>query len=160
MSRTADEEFDIWADKMQELFLVLVATVGLIKLRASYKMVNHHYAIALAARMSIEAAGLIIAEQIDGQSGVDAWRRYSNKVFSVDDMGLIPDPIAVLDSIAESEEMIREHYQIDEKIRDWSVVHVNPGSKVRSFVPDVVRYGYDVFEAGKTGLFRIRTFTL
>lgn len=156
MGRTDDEEFDIWADKMQELFLVLVATVGMIKLRASYKMVNHHYAIALAARMSVEAAGLIIAEQIDGQSGVDAWRRYSNKVFSVDSMGLIPDPLAVIDSIVESEKMIREHYGIDEAVKQLTAKH-SVSSVSRHGFSTVLSYGKKVYDRGFP---KIRTFTL
>ena len=109
------------------MFLVLVATIGMIKLRANYKMVNHHYALALAARLGIDAAGLIIAHQIDGQSGVDAWREYSNDVFSVDDLGIIPNPIAVIDSIVESEEMIREHYDIDARVKQF-VFDYNPTS--------------------------------
>ena len=89
-----DEEFDQWADRNQELFFTLLATLGMIRLRATYKLVNVHYAAVLAARIGVEAAGIVIAEQIDGQSGVQAWQRYSNRVFSVDSLGIIPDPPA------------------------------------------------------------------
>lgn len=111
-----DKEFEQWADRNQELFLTLLATLGLIRLRATYKLVNVHYAVLLAARIGVEAAGIIIAEQIDGASGVQAWKRYSNRVFSMDDLGIIPDPLAIIDSIAESEMMIREHYEIDKAV--------------------------------------------
>lgn len=108
-----DQEFEQWADRNQELFMTLLATVGMIKLRAHYKLVNVHYAAVLAARIGVEAAGIIIAQQINGKSGVEAWQRYSNRVFSVDALGIIPDPLAVFESIGESELMIREHYGID-----------------------------------------------
>ena len=116
-----DKEFEQWADRNQELFLSLLATLGMIRLRATYKLVNVHYAAILAARIGVEAAGIIIAEQIAGQSGVRAWQRYSNRVFSVDSLGIIPNPIAVLESIAESEMMIREHYGIDAAVHRFAV---------------------------------------
>ena len=108
-----DKEFERWADRNQELFITLLATLGMIRLRATYKLVNVYYAAVLATRIGVEAAGIIIAEQIDGQSGVRAWKRYSNRVFSVDSLGIIPDPLAVLESAGEAELMIREHYGID-----------------------------------------------
>jgi len=111
-----EKEFEQWAERNQELFITLLATLGLIRLRATYKLVNVHYAAVLAARIGVEAAGIVIAEQIDGESGVQAWQRYSNRVFSVDDLGIIPDPLAIIDSIAESEMMIREHYEIDKAV--------------------------------------------
>ena len=152
---SSDKEFDIWAEKIQELFLVLVATVGMIKLRASYRMVNHHYAIALAARLSVEAAGLIIAEQINGQSGVNAWRRYSNDVFSVDSLGLIPDPLAVIDSIAESETMIRQHYGVDQAVQRFAVR--GQSSNLRSGLGVAFSFGKKIVDRGMP---KVRTFTL
>lgn len=136
-----DEEFEQWADRNQELFVTLLATLGLIRLRASYKLVNVHYAAALAARIGVEAAGIIIAEQIDGKSGVQAWQRYSNRVFSVDDLGIIPNPFAIIDTIAESELMIREHYGIDQMVSQ-AIRTFNPTTS--SGRGNIVRTGFSV----------------
>lgn len=111
-----DLEFDRWVESNKQLSIALIAAIGLIKLRAHYKLVNVHYAAAIAARLGVEVAGLLIAEQIDGQSGVQAWQRYSTRLFSMDDMGLIPNPIAFIDLMGESEKMIRDHYGIDELV--------------------------------------------
>ena len=155
LARNDDEEFEEWADKIQGLFLALVGAVGMIKLRAHYKMVGYHYAIALAARLGVDAAGVIIAHQIDGQSGVDAWREYSNDVFSVDDFGLIPNPIAVIESIAESEMMIREHYGTDAAVQRFAV----QGSA--SIKRQALTTGFSyVSKVVRRGLPSIRTFTL
>ncbi len=155
LARNDDQEFEEWADKIQGLFLALVGAIGMIKLRAHYKMVGQHYAIALAARLGVDAAGLIIAHQIDGQSGVDAWREYSNDVFSVDDFGLIPNPIAVIESIAESEMMIREHYGTDAAVQRFAVQ--GPASIKRQ----ALTTGFsNVSKVVRRGLPSIRTFTL
>jgi len=148
-----DKEFEQWADRNQELFITLLATLGMLRLRATYKLVNVHYAAVLAARIGVEAAGIIIAEQIDGKSGVQAWQRYSNRVFSVDSLGIIPDPIAVLESIGESELMIREHYGIDamvsQGIRTYNPTSISGRGNILKISFSV---GKRVFDRGITKL--------
>ena len=153
-----DDEFDRWAERNQELFVALVAAIGLIRLQATYKLVNVHYAAALAIRFGVEVAGVIIAEQIDGQSGVQAWQRYSNRVFSVDDMGLIPDPFALIDIISESEAKIRKYYGIDKAVK----------TAIRTYNPTTIGGRGGIVKTGFSfakkvydrGLPSIRTFTI
>ncbi len=122
-----DSEFEEWVSRNVELVIILIATVGTLQLRKKYKLINTYYVAALTARLGVEAAGLIIADQIDGSSGMDSWRRYSNRVFENDTLpdnipilspilGIMPDPIEVGKIGLESLAMIGYHFDFEGKM--------------------------------------------
>ncbi len=128
-------DFDRWMERNLELGLMICALVGEHALRQYLKQ-KHSVALMpvmltmLVSRLGIEGAGMYIAYLIDGKSGMDAWLRYSNRVF--DDYLLVPNPVDLVEITAMSMATIIAHYHNDPRVR-----------VVPDFLTRVARYGLE-----------------
>ncbi len=110
-----DEAFDEWLDRNWEVLAGLLLCLGEKKMRTMFVRFNATVIAVIVARVGIELAGSSLAYAIDGKAGMDSWVEYSNSVFS--DSTWFPSPIAVADSIWESEQMITEEFEIVRDIK-------------------------------------------
>ena len=103
-----DDAFEEWLDRNWELLGGLLVCLGEKKLRSVFVKYNATVIAAIVARVGIELAGSSLAYAIDGKAGMDAWVEYSNGVFG--DTTWFPNPIAIAESVVQSEHMITQHY--------------------------------------------------
>mgnify|MGYP000166548085 CR=1 FL=1 len=149
---TGDEELDYWIDSNLSIAIVLAGILGAAGLRLVYRQIEMRKVALLVARLGVDAAGVIIASQIDPTNGVRNWVKYSNDVFSG---GLIPDPLVVIDYMAESETKVRRHFGIDQAVRGFAVQ--GQGGMLRQGLSIGFSFSKKVFDRG---IPEIRTFTL
>ena len=105
-----DSAFDEWLGRNAEVLTGLLICLGERRVRQIFVKFNAHVIAALVARVGIELAGSSLAYAIDGKAGMDSWAEYSNGVFGA--TTYFPDPVAVAESVIESEQKITEHYDI------------------------------------------------
>ncbi len=110
-----DDAFEEWLDRNWEILGGLLVCLGEKKMRTMFVKFNATVIATIVARVGIELAGSSLAYAIDGKAGMDAWVEYSNAVFA--DTTWFPNPIAVADSIWESEQMITEEFDVIKDIK-------------------------------------------